>query len=244
MQPFAQFDYVAKSSERHKATLQGKSAQNNVFWYCLRCFEKIWRCTDEDTATVKAMDLPEYVPMARLESKIYLEGRSGRTHPSPNLDIGKAHEAVYKRWVARQVSLEVGAELAEDLDAFLTDPCVKIYSTLVNLSAVAGGYDEPSIEFNGKNLSVIFTELDELLEARNHERRQAAKQESLRNIHAATELGKSKLSKEDRRCSQTNSAQKHGRWKRSSTSWMISCQYLEVDMTPHTEALLSSKPSR
>ena len=96
---------------------------------------------DEDIAMFKAMELPKY--LARLESQIYLEGRSGRTHPSPNLVIGKSHEAVYKRRVARRVSLEVGAGLAEDPRRLLYD---EIFSTLLNLPTVAQGYDETSIE--------------------------------------------------------------------------------------------------
>ncbi|KAL8848366.1 MAG: hypothetical protein Q9221_006615 [Calogaya cf. arnoldii] len=75
VETLAQLDYVIESSEQQKDSLLGKSAQNNVVWYCLRCFEKVYRCTDEDVAAMKALALPEYVPIARLASNIYLEGR-------------------------------------------------------------------------------------------------------------------------------------------------------------------------
>ncbi|KAL8651455.1 MAG: hypothetical protein Q9226_004698, partial [Calogaya cf. arnoldii] len=100
---------------------------------------------------MKALALPEYVPMARLASNIYLEGRSARNHTSPNLDIGKAHHAIFKRWVARHKSLEVGATEvdesgARDINAFLADPIVGIFSDLLNIPTEAGGSEDPGIE--------------------------------------------------------------------------------------------------
>lgn len=67
--------------------------------------------------------------------------------------MAKPHQAVYKRLVTRQVSLEVGAGLAEDPRRLL---CVEIFSPLLNLPAVAPGYDEPSIEVKGNREANLF----------------------------------------------------------------------------------------
>ncbi|KAL8768758.1 MAG: hypothetical protein Q9209_005046 [Squamulea sp. 1 TL-2023] len=101
--------------------------ESSRHWYCLKCFETIWRCGDADVARIPALSSPGYKHLAQLEDRIYLEDRSEMGSPLAILNLNKSHKDACKQWLAIHISQEIGTTHAENLGDFLAHPYVKIY---------------------------------------------------------------------------------------------------------------------
>ncbi|KAL8754472.1 MAG: hypothetical protein Q9199_004323 [Rusavskia elegans] len=185
----APVDVEVETTEKSKGHSQG------VRTYCLKCFEKIWRCAEDEIATNKVLSLPEYKHIAQLENRIHFEDRSYLNPSQPSVDVGKAHQNAYKQWLSAHTSREVGMSQAEDLDAFLASPYVKIFKQLCAIPAIVGGHAEAGITADnawGKNLSEVFAEVDEFPEARDEKQRLALQKEKIHEHEELTEKAKGK----------------------------------------------------
>ncbi|KAL8782808.1 MAG: hypothetical protein Q9213_005087 [Squamulea squamosa] len=153
-------------------------------WYCLKCFETIWRCNDADVSKIEALSSPGYKHLAQLENRIYLEDRSKTDNHLSTLNLNKPHKDACQQWLAIHASREIGTNHAENLADFLGHPYVKIYQ-------------QQCKEAWGKNLSEVFAGVDELLEAQDAEQRLAVAKTEMREVENVEEVGKKATSFEE-----------------------------------------------
>lgn len=187
-QPEANYETLS-TKPSGPGSLHGKAAKRNVVWYCLRCFEKIWRCQDKDLATSQALQDDDYVPLARVRRSMIVEDRSERTEVDVDLDLAPLHEIAFYRWCGFHTDIEVRAgekpvllvrgpegEFMDESDsrslnaAYINGPA---YSAKIDLDFV-----------RGKALSRIFSELDTVVIPIEEAKLEAIKKEEAAKLKA------------------------------------------------------------
>ncbi|KAL9584122.1 MAG: hypothetical protein Q9212_002308 [Teloschistes hypoglaucus] len=101
VRPRARFDLVQANKTGH---LHGMARQEKVRWFCLRCFEHLWTCTEEEIGGSKALQTDDYHQLARLRRSMMSESRSGVT--GVGLDLEVPHQMAFYRWCGFHSNIE------------------------------------------------------------------------------------------------------------------------------------------
>ncbi|KAL8664246.1 MAG: hypothetical protein Q9202_003196 [Teloschistes flavicans] len=174
-EPLASFVRVQATTTRR---LHGRAKQNNVRWFCLKCFEHKWKYTSEELSASEALQTPDYDPLARLRRSIMPESRSEMT--GANLDLDVPHQMAFYRWCGFHTHIEYeSGEIPKDhcmrqgpegewMDG---DDAISLSVTKISGAAYFAKIDLNFVR--GKKLSQIFEDLDNSVIPEEQARRKA-----------------------------------------------------------------------
>lgn len=181
-EPLASFVRVQATTTRR---FHGRAKQNNVRWFCLKCFEHMWKYTSEELSASEALQTPDYDPLARLRRSIMPESRSEMT--GANLDLDVPHQMAFYRWCGFHTHIEYeSGEIPKDhcmrqgpegewMDG---DDAISLSVTKISGAAYSAKIDLNFVR--GKKLSQIFEDLDNSVIPEEQVQRKAIEEASQR----------------------------------------------------------------